>query len=94
MENNNKWLEQHNYYQLKPGSDIYVKDIELLKVFAKIFIDTSSVGTLGDNWLYSHGIYSIENKEKLTDEETEEATTWLLADSDSDFINYLRSSGQ
>lgn len=91
---NNKWLEENNYYQLKPNSTIYVKDIDLTKVVAKIFIDTSSVGTLGDNWRYSHGIYSIENKEKLTNEETEEVTTWLLAGSDSDFINYLRSSGK
>lgn len=88
---NNKWLEEHNYYQLKPNSSIYIKDIVLPKVIAKIFIDTSSVDTLGDNWRYSHGVYSIENKEKLTDEETEEITTWLLTLSDKDFTNYHRS---
>lgn len=91
---NNKWLEEHNYYQLKPNSTIYVKDIDLPKVLAKIFIDTSSVGTLGDNWHYSHGIYSIENKEKLTNEEIEEITTWLLTLSNNDFANYIRSDEQ
>lgn len=88
---NKKWLEEHNYYQLKPNSTIYVKDIDLPKVFAKIFIDTSSVGTVDYSyniWNYNHGIYSIENKEQLTDEETEEITTWLLTLSDKDFMTY------
>lgn len=88
---NSKWLEENNYYQLKPNSTIYVKDIDLPKVIAKVFIDISSVDMVGDNWRYSHRIYSIENKEQLTDEETEEATTWLLTCSDKDFANYIRS---
>lgn len=92
-KNQIKWLEQHNYYQLKPNSTIYVRGIDVLKVSAKIFIDASSadMADYGYIWDYSHGIYSIENKEKLTNEEIEEATTWLLACSDSDFANYLRS---
>lgn len=87
---NNKWLEEHNYYQLKPNSTIYVRDVDLPKVSAKIFIDASSadMADYGYIWDYSHGIYSIENKEKLTDEETEEATTWLLTLSDNDFTAY------
>lgn len=91
---NNKWLEENNYYQLKPNSTIYVKDIDLPKVLAKIFIDVSSVDMVGDNWRYSHGIYSIENKEKLTDEETEEITTWLLTCSDNDFTTYRRANDE
>ena len=94
MEKNKKqvmWLRQHKYYQSKPRSTIYVTDIELTRVFAKLFIDTS-VDTFGNNWNYSHGIYSIENKEKLTNEEIEEITTWLLTISDKDFMNYLRSA--
>lgn len=87
---NNKWLEENNYYQLKPNSTIYVKDIDLPKVFAKIFIDVSSVDMAYNSWLYSHGIYSIENKEKLTNEETEEITTWLLTCSVNDFTAYRR----
>lgn len=85
---NKRWLEEHNYYQLKPNSTIYVKNIDLPKVIAKVFIDISSVVMVGDNWRYSHGIYSIENKDKLTDEETEEVTTWLLTLSDNDFTAY------
>lgn len=81
------WLKLHNYYQLKPRSTIYITDIDLTRVFAKIFIDTS-VDTSGYNWNYSHGIYSMENKEKLTNEETEQITTWLLTVSDKDFVAY------
>lgn len=88
------WLKLHNYYQLKPRSAIYVTDIDLTRVFAKIFIDTSSEDMASNNWNYSHGIYSMENKEKLTNEETEEITTWLLTVSDKDFMNYLRSDEQ
>lgn len=84
----NKWLEEHNYYRLKPHSSIYVKDIDLTKVFARLFIDASSEDTGENSWNYTHGIYSMENKEKLTNEETEEITTWLLTCSDNDFTAY------
>lgn len=89
---NKKWLEENNYYQLKPNSTIYVKDIDLPKVFAKIFIDIScpDIAT-GYSWLYSHGIYSIENKEKLTDEEIEEIAILTVSLVDKDFTNYIRS---
>ena len=90
-KNRARWLKSHNYYQLKPRSNIYVSDIDLTRVFAKIFIDISSADTSGYNWNYSHGIYSIENKGKLTDDETEEITTWLLTVADKYFMNYLRS---
>lgn len=89
----NKWLEEHNYYRLKPNASIYVKDIVLEKVYAKIYIDISNNGAdiVGYNWLYSHGIYSIESKEKLTDEETEEIAILIVSYVDKDFTNYLRS---
>lgn len=89
---NKRWLEENNYYQLKPNSTIYVKDINLEKVFAKIFIDISCPDmATGYSWLYSHGIYSIENKEKLTDEETEEIAILVVTLVDIDFTNYIMS---
>lgn len=92
-KNQIRWLKQNNYYQLKPRSTIYVTDIELTRVIAKLFIDTSG-DMAGNNWNYTHGIYSIENKEKLTNEEIEEITTWLLTISDKDFMAYRSADNE